>query len=353
MREKAIVPSSQPRFKIRPVLFISAILLILAGYKIYLDVFSPNVNTVGNKKNYVVIHAWFNTKKLLAELEKGSLLNNYESFRRLSNLIDLEKKLKPGRYLLKPGMNNFEIVKMLVNGRQVPLDVVLNQAERIENLCGFFSKELDIDSAKFLLFLKDTNLIGPLGFDSNTIISMFIPNTYNFYWNTNSANLFNRMHAEYKKFWTAERLQNAMEAGLTQNQVSTLAAIVQKESNKRDEMPTIAGVYLNRIKLGMPLQADPTLIFAWNDHNIRRVTNVHTAIVSPYNTYLNVGLPPGPICLPSVQAIDAVLNYEKSNYLYFCAREDFSGYHSFAANFNQHQQNARRYQRALNENKIY
>jgi UPF0755 protein len=191
-----------------------------------------------------------------------------------------------------------------------------------------------------------------MGFNEQTVIGMFIPNTYNFYWNTNAFAFMERMNKEYQKFWNADRLAKAISMHLTQNEISTLASIVQKESNKADEMPIIAGVYLNRIKKGMPLQADPTIIYAWNDPTIRRVTNIHTALESPYNTYLNAGLPPGPICAPSMQAIEAVLNFSSHQYIYFCAREDFSGYHSFAVSFQQHQQNASRYQRALNARNI-
>jgi UPF0755 protein len=182
---------------------------------------------------------------------------------------------------------------------------------------------------------------------------MFIPNTYNFYWNISAKDFIIRMQQEYQKFWTQARLAKALNLGLSPTQVSILASIVQKETNKADEMPIVAGVYINRLRRAMPLQADPTLIYAWNDKEIRRVTNVHTALNSPYNTYLNVGLPPGPICIPSIVSLNAVLNHTEHKYLFFCAREDFSGYHAFAETLAQHTQNARRYQRALNKANIY
>lgn len=336
------------------IFFISLLLFALALLKIYFDVFSPNVDLKYAKgKTYLLVHSGDNLDNLLQRMENNYYLNNIVSFRRLATLLKLDEKMKPGRYLLRKDMSNYELLKMIMNGRQEPIDVVLKYEERPEDLAGFFASQLEIDSSEFFNLLRDTSIIQPLGFDTNTIVAMFIPNTYNFYWNTNRIALLNRMNNEYKKFWTTERIAKAMACNLSQIEVSILASIVQKESNKGDEMPVIAGTYLNRLRIGMPLQADPTIIYAWNDKSIRRVTNLHTAIVSPYNTYENVGLPPGPICTPSIQAIDAVLNYEKHNYLYFCAKEDFSGYHAFAHSLDQHQQNARRYQRALNQRQIH
>ncbi|OYU96528.1 MAG: aminodeoxychorismate lyase [Bacteroidetes bacterium B1(2017)] len=347
-----------PHFKAgknaRTFLAITGVLLALAAYKIYSDVFAENVSLkyATNGKIYLKVHSGTDIVQLYNEIEHGYYLQNFESFKRLSKLVNLDKKLKAGRYLLKPGMSNYELLKVLVNGRQEPLNVVFKYAERVEDLSGFFANQLETDSTTLLNLIKDTDVITKLGFDSNTIISLFIPNTYNFYWNTSSYALLERMNKEYKAFWTADRLSKCISLGLTQQQVSTLASIVQKESNKGDEMPVIAGVYLNRLRKEMPLQADPTIIYAWHDNSIRRVTNIHTSIISPYNTYSNTGLPPGPICAPSIQAIDAVLNFKEHTFIYFCAKEDFSGYHSFATSFEQHQQNARRYQRALNAKNI-
>jgi UPF0755 protein len=184
-------------------------------------------------------------------------------------------------------------------------------------------------------------------------MSLFIPNTYEFWWDTSAEELFERMHKEYQSFWTEARSQKAQDLGLSKEEVSTLASIVQAESQKSDERPRIAGVYLNRLRIGMPLQADPTLVFAAGDFSIKRLTAKQMAIDSPYNTYKYAGLPPGPINLPDINSLDAVLNFEKHSYLYFCAKEDFSGYHSFAVGYDEHLSNARRYQRALNAANIY
>jgi UPF0755 protein len=323
------------------------------GYKIYSDVFHSNVSfKYAQKSNYLLVSSHKDILKFYSEVESGYYLDNFASFRRLAKLVHLEDKLKPGRYLLNNGMSNFDLLKKLISGRQESINIVFNSAERLNDLSGFFGQNLELDSNTLFALMHDVNITKKYGFDTFNFIGMFVPNTYNFYWNTTSSALLERMKREYDTFWTKDRLAKAIGCRLSPQQVSTLASIVQKESNKNDEMPIVAGVYMNRLRLGMPLQADPTIIYAWNDSGIKRVTNIHTSIVSPYNTYKNIGLPPGPICAPNIKAIDAVLNYAQHNYIYFCAREDFSGYHAFASSFQQHQQNARRYQLALNAMKI-
>ncbi len=342
---------SRRNFKLFSALI--AILLLVAVYKIYSDVFSANVDLkYARGKAYVFVHSDKNFNKFLYDVQRSAVLKNDDAFRRLAKLISLEDRLKPGRYTLRDGMSNWDLVKMLLKGNQETFDVVFKYAERKEDVSRFFSGQLEADSNTMNMLLSDTFFTRSLGFDTNTIISLFIPNTYNFYWNTSSQAVIARMQKEYQKFWDANRLTLAIQEQLNPIQVSILASIVQKETNKADEMPVVAGVYLNRLERGIPLQADPTVIFAWNDKNIRRVTSVHTSMSSPYNTYLNAGLPPGPICAPSIQAIEAVLHYQHHNYIYFCAKEDFSGYHVFAETLEQHNQNARRYQRALNAHGI-
>jgi len=184
--------------------------------------------------------------------------------------------------------------------------------------------------------------------DSNNIISLFVPNTYNIYWNISGKKLVERMQKEYNSFWNSSRTTKSILLKMSPQEITILASIVMSETNKPDEMPIVARTYMNRMKIGMSLQADPTILFALNDTSIKRVLSIHTTLQSPYNTYINIGLPPGPICLASPTAIDAVLNAPTNNYLYFCAKEDFSGYHNFAQTFVQHQVNAKRYQRELN-----
>lgn len=334
---------------IRIGIWLTILVFCFVGFKIYSDVFSENVSLkYADANKYLLVRSDNDIYRFYAEMENGYYLNNFASFKRIANLIQLKDKLKPGRYLLSKGMSNFDLLKKLINGTQEPVDIVFNYAERLSDLSGFFGQNLELDSNNLLAMLHDPTVNKKYGFDSLNFIGMFIPNTYNFYWNIRSAAFLGRMKREYTNFWTAERIGKAMACKLTKQQVSTLASIVQKESNKNEEMPIVAGVYLNRLRVSMPLQADPTVIYAWNDRSIKRVTNIQTCIFSPFNTYRNIGLPPGPICAPSIKALDAVLNYAQHNYLYFCAREDLSGYHAFAASFQQHQQNAKRYQMALN-----
>jgi UPF0755 protein len=200
--------------------------------------------------------------------------------------------------------------------------------------------------------LNDNDFLGKFGFDSRTAIGMFIPNTYELYWNTNADGLIERMYSEYEKFWNDSRKTKLQQTGLTQAEVSVMASIVAEETNVTDEMATIAGVYINRIKSGMLLQADPTVKFAIGDFSIRRVLNKHLDYDSPYNTYKYKGLPPSPICMPSIAAIDAVLDYVHHDYYYFCAKNDFSGRHIFAKTLAQHNSNAQAYRNALNSMNI-
>ena len=216
------------------------------------------------------------------------------------------------------------------------------------------TRNLESDSARLHHMLQNPEVIGRLGFDERTILTLFLPDSYRFLWNTNEDSLLARMAREYKQFWTAERKAKARALGLSQSEVTILASIVQAEQQALpDERARIAGLYLNRLKRGMRLQSDPTVIFALQDFSIRRVLNIHLKTDSPYNTYKIAGLPPGPILIPSKQSIDAVLNAEKHNYLYMCAHEDFSGYHRFASTLAQHTVNARKFQQALNNRGVY
>lgn len=324
-----------------------------AAYKLYNDVFTANVNSTDGKPVYIFIRTGKSFDFLLNDLDKNKLIFNVDGFRRLAKLMKLDLNLKPGKYKLDAGMNNQQIIRKLKSGTQETINLIFNHAERKSELPSIFSKHLELDTNYFSILINDTAIFNEYGFDSSNIISLFLPNTYNMYWNTSSSQLFHRMKKEYDKFWNKERLTKAYLIHLSPQQVSTLASIVEKETNKLSEMPLIARVYLNRIDRNMPLQADPTLIFALNDNSIHRVLLAHTEILSPYNTYLNLGLPPGPICSASIQAIDAVLNAAKHNYIYFCAKEDFSGYHVFAETLKLHNQNAKRYQKELNKRKIY
>ncbi len=327
---------------------IIGVLLLFAVYKIAADLFLNNVNPTNGKACYIYIKSNQSFDRLMFNLQKDDLLKNSESFERVAKLLSLDEKIKPGRYKIAEGLSNIELIRILKAGRQEPVNLVIKYAKRKENLALSLSKQLELDSNAILLLLNDSTTLNKANMDSNNIISLFVPNTYNMYWNITGNGLVERMLKEYNTFWNSERTTKCILLKMSPQQVATLASIVMSETNKADEMPIVARAYMNRMQIGMPLQADPTVLFALNDTSVRRVLSIHTALESPYNTYKNKGLPPGPICLASPTAIDAVLNAPIHKYIYFCAKEDFSGYHNFAETFAQHQVNARKYQQELN-----
>lgn len=327
---------------------IIGLLLLFALYKITSDFFLSNTNPDLNKTAYIYIQSNQSFDRLIFNLQKDNLLDNVESFERVAKLLNLDKNIKPGRYKIIPRLSNIQLIRILKLGRQEPVNLIINYARRKSNLAATISKQIELDSNKLMALMCDSIVLQKVNMDSNNIISLFIPNTYNMYWNINSTRFMERMFKEYNSFWNSSRTTKSILLKMSPLQVATLASIVMSETNKVDEMPIIARTYLNRLKIGMPLQADPTIIFALNDTAVKRVLSIHTAINNPYNTYLNKGLPPGPICMSSPTAIDAVLNAPNHNYIYFCAKEDFSGYHNFAETFSQHQINARKYQNELN-----
>jgi UPF0755 protein len=240
----------------------------------------------------------------------------------------------------------------LRSGRQEPLKLTFNNIRVKRELAGKISRMIEPDSLTILKLLNDPVFVNKYGFDTTTIMCMFLPNTYEVYWTIKAEDLMDRMNREYQKFWTEEKTAKAQEIGLTRTQVSILASIVQAENSRSDESPRIAGLYINRLKREMPLQSDPTVVFALGDFEMKRVYEAHMQIENPYNTYRYKGLPPGPINLPTLSSLNAVLNYEKHDYIFMCAKEDFSGYHNFASNYRDHVKNANLYRAALNKANI-
>ena len=250
-------------------------------------------------------------------------------------------------------MNCIQVARMLRLGEQTPKNVVINNARTPQQLAARLALQIEADSAQIASVLLSDSLARVYGFGSPLeMFAVFVPDTYQMYWNTSPQQIVKRMKGEWDKFWTPRRTQLLAQIPLTRMQAVTLASIVYEETRKTDEMPTVAGVYINRLRKGMPLQADPTVKYATGDFKLRRILHKHLKIDSPYNTYKYKGLPPAPICMPSKEAIDAVLGYSKHKYLYFCAREDFSGYHNFAETYSQHLRNARRYSAELNRRGI-
>jgi len=259
---------------------------------------------------------------------------------------------RTGRYRVEPGTTCLQLFRHLRNGAQEPMNLVVPTARTMEKLASVLSQSLMVDSAEIAQALTDSSYCNTHGYTTATIPALFIPNTYEVYWDISVDKLVERMESENNRFWTAERKSKAEACGMTREEVATLASIVDEETANNAEKPMIAGLYINRLRLGMPLQADPTVKFAVGDFTLRRILNKHLQVESPYNTYRVVGLPPGPIRIPSIAGLDAVLNHVEHSYLYMCAKEDFSGTHNFAKNLSEHYQNARRYVRALNERGI-
>ena len=280
-------------------------------------------------------------------------IKHHFAFDLYAKRLALSDSYKVGHYVVEDGMNVIEIVRMLKLGLQTPVNVTMNNVKIPAQLAGKLAKQIEADSVEIVEVLTDKALAKELGFDSPlTMFSIFLPNTYEFYWTVKPREFVERMYREYKRFWDGARDEKRKHSGLDRVEVATLASIVYEETRKVDEMPRVAGVYINRLKTGMPLQADPTIKYALQDFGMRRILNRHLKTPSPYNTYINKGLPPSPICMPSIEAIDAVLNFEKHQYLFFCARPTFDGYHNFAKNYSEHLRNARAYQAELNRRNI-
>ena len=334
-------------------LIAGSVLGISLTFYFYQVFFSANTLVESDQPYLLKIPSNSVYKNVVNQLYEERVINDAVSFGFVAKILGYQEAVKPGLYTIEPKMSNLQLVRMLRSGQQTPVRVTFNTIRTKEDLAEKISANLEVSKEQFLELLQDSDYIRKYGFEEETVMSLFIPNTYEFWWDTSAEELFERMHKEYQIFWTDARKQKAQDLGLSQQEVSTLASIVQAESQKSDERPKIAGVYLNRLRIGMPLQADPTLVFAAGDFSIKRLTAKQMAIDSPYNTYKYAGLPPGPINLPDINSLDAVLNFEKHSYLYFCAKEDFSGYHSFAVGYDEHLSNARRYQRALNAANIY
>ena len=335
------------------IIFILLAIGINKGYKMYSYIYQPNVVLEGKESAYFFIPTGSTMKEVVQKLYEKNYIINRASFEWLAEKKNYENHVIPGRYYIKDNMSNNELINLLRSGRQEPVMLTFTHVRTKEKLASIVSKQLEADSAEIAGLLNDKNFLAKYNVSPETATVFFIPNTYEFYWDTSAKEFIDRMYSEYEKFWTDERLKKAEKLGKTREEIITLASIVQEETGINKEKPRIAGVYLNRLEKGIRLQADPTVKYAAGDFSIRRVLNKHLKIDSPYNTYRYAGLPPGPINLPSVSSIDAVLNSEKHDYLYFCAKDDFSGYHVFSKTLRQHNINARKYRKALNKRKIY
>ena len=333
------------------LVFISIIIGIgIYAYTTYQDIFESNVK----KDTYLYIPSGSDYNDVIDSLQSLEVLRDFDAFIKTALLKNYKEKIYSGRYSLNKNMTNNELVNILRSGKQSPVKLTFNNIRTVEELASKVSKIIEADSIELSELINNELFIDDYDFNKQTIIGMFIPNTYEFYWNTSAEKFFEKMNFEYNNFWTDERISKAKKLNLNKQDIAVLASIVQAEQREHNsEKAKIAGLYINRIRRGMLLQSDPTLIFASGDFTKKRVLNKDKEIESPYNTYKYVGLPPGPINMPEISSLDAVLNYESHNFIFMCAKEDFSGYHNFATNIRQHGIYARKYQQALNKRKIW
>ncbi|MGN0000940.1 MAG: endolytic transglycosylase MltG [Marinilabiliaceae bacterium] len=314
---------------------------------------SPVLDLKGQQKEHLYIPTGSTLDDVTNLLNLKGWLADEDAFSLMASLMSYGPDVRPGRYALQADMSARTLVAMLRSGNQDPVNVTFNGVRNLNKLAGMLTRNLETDSASLVALMADTAFVTRCGFTQPTLPALFLPDTYQVWWNIDPEDLMLRLRKEYDKFWTKERLQKADSLKLSPVEVATLASIVEEESNDLEDQKIIAGLYLNRLRIGMPMQACPTLKFAMGNFAVKRIVNADMEIDSPYNTYKHVGLPPGPIRVASKRGIDAVLNYTPNDYLFMCARPDGSGKHDFAKTLAQHQRNANTYHKALNKRKIY
>ncbi|MFB6258406.1 MAG: endolytic transglycosylase MltG [Flavobacteriales bacterium] len=323
---------------------------VVYGYRCYRWVYDPNVDFENEKAAYLYVPTGSDRASLMDSLEQSGYIEDMESFRWVAELKGFTDRVHPGKYRIEEGMSNNELVNILRGGLEETVEVTFNNIRTKEELAGKSTRKIEPDSADLLKALKDPRLAREYGFGPKTFLVMFLPNTYEFYWDVSIEGFLDRMKKEYGEFWTAKRSKKARAIGLSKVEVSILASIVEAEQSKvPEERPKIARLFLNRLQKGMKLESDPTLVYAIGDFSIRRVLDKDRDVDSPYNTYRYKGLPPGPIRLPSPISIKAVLNAPEHDHLYMCAKPDSSGLHNFTSSYSQHLENARKYQAWLDE----
>lgn len=322
------------------------IVIIIAGY----ITLGPGYGI--SKTAYIYIDKDDNADSVYNKIEEKADPHFMGVFKFMAKTLGYPDHIRTGRYAIHPMSGTLRVLRNLRNGMQEPVELTIPSVRTLDKLAEALSEKLMMSEDDLLESLENEDSCKKYGYDTATIACMFIPNTYQVYWDIPVGKFLERMDKESKAFWTPTRMKKANEAHLTPIQVCTLASIVDEESAYGPEKPMIAGMYINRFRAGMPLQADPTIKFAWKKFDLKRIYNNLLYIKSPYNTYKNIGLPPGPIRIPSVEGIDAVLNYVHHDYMYMCAKEDFSGTHNFARTYEEHMQNARKYSEALNKRGI-
>jgi UPF0755 protein len=322
---------------------------ILAGIAAWL-VLKSSTDFTSNTASIIIKEGKTDAKSVATSLKEEKIITSDFAFNLLANAAGIWKKVKPGKFEFKKGVSLLDIVRIFRNNKQAEAKLIITKLRTKQQLAKLLAKNFSFDSLTAIQFLSNNDSLSPFGVDTNTAMSLIIPDTYYFNWSVSMRRVVEKIADAQKRFWDKEsRREKATALNMDIAQVYTLASIVEEETTKHDEKGNIASVYINRLNIGMPMGADPTVKFAVGDFSLKRILLVHTQVSSPYNTYRNKGLPPGPICTPSAITIDAVLNAPKTDYLYCCAKADFSGYHHFANNYPLHLKYAAEYQKALNE----
>jgi UPF0755 protein len=328
-------------------LLLFIIILLVAAIGAYL-ILGPGT-AFKTTSHDLYIHTGMNYNELDSMLKVDEVITHPVILTWLAKRISYPVNMKAGKYEIREGTSLLNILKMLKNGRQVPVNLVITKLRTREDLASLVGRKFECDSAAFMRYLNNTDTLKFYGLDTNSFMTMVFPNTYTYFWNTTPSRIFKKMEIAAEAYWTPARLREASDHNLNRTTAYILASIVEEETTRKDDKPKIASVYMNRIGAGMRLSADPTVKFALRRFDLKRVYEKYLLIESPYNTYLNAGLPPGPICTPSMESMDAVLNAPQTKYFYFVAKPDFSGYSNFAETYPEHIKFAKEYQKALDE----
>jgi UPF0755 protein len=329
----------------KKIIYTILALILIGGAFIGYKILGPTVNAP--EKKYFYISTGENYEGVIADLQDLKIITSEFWFNLVAKKLNYPKAVKAGRYEIKNGTSILNLVRMLRSGSQSPVKLVINKIRTKEDLAQKIANGFECDSLSFISLLNNTDSLKKYNLDTNTVMTAVIPDTYSILWNTSPAKIFKKLYTDQQKFWNTEREKKAAALNMTPQQIYTMASIVEEETNKEDDKGKVASVYINRIEKGMKLEADPTVKFAMKDFGLKRIYHKHLSYVSPYNTYQQTGLPPGPICTPSSKTIDAVLNAPKTNYIFFVAKPDFNGYSNFAATYEEHLVYAKAYQNAL------
>ena len=331
----------------KKIISILVVFVLIIAIFILWNVFGPTVKNPDKKFLYIPTNSTYAQVK--DSLKSDGLIANFFVFEKVANYADYPQNIKPGKYKITDGMSAYSLVKALRGGKQEPVNLVITKLRTKEDLAKRIARSFEVDSAEVIRFLNDPMALSKYDVDTLTVMTDVIPNTYTYQWTSPITDIFDKLDAENKKFWNEERMAKAKRLQLTPKEVYIMASIVEEETNKQEDKGKIASVYINRMHKGMRLAADPTVKYAMRDFGLKRIYHKHLAFPSPYNTYQNAGLPPGPICTPSIKTIDAVLDAPDTDYIFFVARADFSGFSDFASTYPQHLIYAKAYQQALDK----